>query len=606
MIDSRTTAQETTPRERRIHLFAAIVGGGMLLALLSCFFMSHYLKRGFPYNTFLVNVDDLFMDFFNVNHDGADLNPYPSQIQYPPFAMLLARCFCFGCDYSSAAQGQYRSPALAVRSTLPGLINYLILAAIFLAFYFTDIYRQIRTGNRPRDFLLAAVIAASFPALFLLDRGNYAMVCYLFLAGFVSCYQRNRFVANLCLALAISCKLHPLLFLVVLAADRRWRDCATVLAWTVALNLGALLFFQGGVWTNLQLFTANLFTHFGGFHDMFLDSALNISFSNLIRIPFMVFRGRPPHLLGTVYPLFVLLLLAGLVYGVCKERLLWKRMLLVVLAMIGLPGLSSDYNLVFLLPVLLLYFQETTEVRGEDYFYLVCAGLLFIPKHYFVLGVGGDPPFYVLTPQAFLTPLLMLVLFLKVVVPRTLPLVLGASGTVVLCAAVVCIWGERIPLRDPLSPPPGLAACQEVSIKGVDGWWVLPEGLKVVGPASVFQQRPVVRLRGLNLTKDYLGGKLPAVKARLVLPNLPPQSIPATLVIEGDEYVLTAKASLPPAAETIPIRVEFSFASWFVPKEVIPGNRDPRHLVLVTPFSLALLPATAMSDAPNPAEEPAE
>src|SRR5262245_1315524 len=40
---------------RRVTLFAKVVVAGMALALAHSFFMTHFLQRGYPHNTFLVS-----------------------------------------------------------------------------------------------------------------------------------------------------------------------------------------------------------------------------------------------------------------------------------------------------------------------------------------------------------------------------------------------------------------------------------------------------------------------------------------------------------------------------------------------------------------------
>jgi hypothetical protein len=227
--------------------------------------------------------------------------------------------------------------------------------------------------------------------------------------------------ANLFLALAISSKLYPAVFLLLLASDRRWRDCVAVIAITIAINLVALLFFQGGVWENARMFVGNVLMAaraeglLTGRFPPVMDAAWSISFCNLLRVPCALFlHCRPPYM-SYYYPVFALGIIAALACALRCEQVFWKRVLIVTIAAVGLPSISNDYNLIYLVIPLLLYLHERTPFCNEDYFYLATLGLLFVPKHYYILDWIGV---HVMSVQAFLNPLILLVIFVKVVWPH--------------------------------------------------------------------------------------------------------------------------------------------------------------------------------------------
>jgi hypothetical protein len=559
---------------RRVALFAKIVVVGMALSLVVTFILTHYLHLGFPYTTFLVGASDCCMDFFNVNCYSYNLDPYSTRVPYPPFAILLARAFSCGFDY--AAHGP-----IAAQASLAGRLSCLALLGAFGGFFCTVVYRGIRTGNRARDLQLALVLCLSYPVLFLLDRGNYLMVAFAGVFGFIHWYEHKPWLANFCLAVAISVKIYPLLFVLLLANDRRWRDCATVLALTAALNFGALLMFKGNMVTNAHLFLRNLLAFSQGFPTVIDDGAWNLSFTNLIRMPYVMFMQRGPHNLLQYYPLFTLAVLGLVLYALRTERIFWKKVLIVTIAQIQVPGYSADYNLVYLVIPLLLYFREKGELSREDYFYIVCAGLLFVPKGYHVLGLKE---LLVLTSQGFLNPLLLLALFLKVVLPRSGKFVLGAGG-LVFAAGTACCCG-------PVSDVPFILPHPYLGMKGIDGDWLLREGFTLTAPTDFLRQRPVICARGRNLSQTLLGGKLPGLKATLIIPKRRRTTVPGSLVPDGGDYVLTVNLAHCDLPEGRPAEIQISFHGWFVPKQ-LGLNEDARKLVIPGPYSLTLLPAPA-------------
>ncbi|HVS34640.1 MAG TPA: glycosyltransferase family 87 protein [Gemmataceae bacterium] len=403
--------------KRRVTLFVRIVAAGMVLALAHSFVMTHFLQRGYPYNTFLVGVRNQFMDFFNVNYNSYDLNPYPRLTPYPPFAMLLARGFACGFDYAAGP--------LAARDSPAGRLSYGILAGGFCVFLFALVWRGVRTGNRSLDVKLLAALFVSYPILFVLDRGNYVMAAFVCLFGFIHFYDKRRFLCVVCLALAISIKLYPAVFLLLLAADRRWRDAAWVVGLTLVINVASFPFFRGGLIPNAEQFLRNVFLFAPAktvFSPMW-DACWSLSFCNLFRVPYVVFLHRAPDGLPYYYPAIELAAIGALILALRRERTFWKRVLAATIAMICVPSFSQDYNLVYLIIPVLLYFRQSAEFRWQDYFYLASLGLLFTPKAYYVFEVVD---LNALTPQAFLNPLLLLGLFLALTAPRIFKSSVGA------------------------------------------------------------------------------------------------------------------------------------------------------------------------------------
>src|SRR5262249_22281198 len=152
--------------------------------------------------------------------------------------------------------------------------------------------------------------------------------------------------------------LYPVLFLLLLAADRRWRDAAAVVALALLVNLASLLCFHGGVVTNAELFLRNVLIFSRGYGNVVTDSAWNLSFANLLRVPHSAFLNRYPRHLAYSYPVLVAVLLAGLFRALRAERVFWKRVLAVTVAQIAIPGISPDYNLIYLFIPLLLYLRK--------------------------------------------------------------------------------------------------------------------------------------------------------------------------------------------------------------------------------------------------------
>jgi hypothetical protein len=390
-------------KERRVRILAHLVGLGMLLALLGVFYLGHYCQLGYPHNTFLLATEDRFMDFFNVNCFSDGLNPYytPKLSSYPPFAILVARAFAVGFEY-------WRLGSVAARGSVAGVLSFSLLASGFLVFYFRVIHRTVGRGPWPTGWKLALILGCNYPLLFLLDRGNYLMLAFVFLFGFVHFYRSRPGLANVCLAVAIALKIHPAIFLLLLISDRRWRDCVAVVGLTALLNLPALALFRGGYLDNLGQFLHNVLLFSGGYNSFMQDSAINLSFSNLLRVPFGLFWEDHAANLKYGKLAIALAVVIGLAWLLRSRAPYWKKIFALFITQMGLPQYSPDYNLICLVIPLLLYLEEAGAFRRSDYGVLVCVGLLFVPKTY---GALSSPNLYHITPQAFLNPLLLLALF---------------------------------------------------------------------------------------------------------------------------------------------------------------------------------------------------
>ncbi|HTW92111.1 MAG TPA: hypothetical protein VMH22_10430, partial [bacterium] len=97
-------------------------------------------------------------------------------------------------------------------------------------------------------------------------------------------------------------------------------------------------------------------------------------------------------------------------YVTFVERELWKRTALLVIAMLLLPPLSTEYKLIHLLIPLFLFVNSTEQSRA-DAIYALLFGLLLIPKDYYLfpksISDSGVPDISI---AIFLNPAIMLLM----------------------------------------------------------------------------------------------------------------------------------------------------------------------------------------------------
>jgi hypothetical protein len=133
-----------------------------------------------------------------------------------------------------------------------------------------------------------------------------------------------------------------------------------------------------------------------------------------------------------------------------------------------------------------------------------------------------------------------------------------------------------------------------LAIQGDSEGWVTSAGMSLKGSTNVLRRWPIVELSGANTGQKYLG-RLPRVKAELLLPNRDPRPVDAVLTSSNDQYRLLLRAPTDVPPDT-PAELRLSFDCFFVPAR-IGMNPDRRELVIQTPSSISC------KAAPAPAEQ---
>ena len=385
-----------SPAQQRTVVFCGVLLAGMLAAL-AVMVLNLLLKRAYyPAVTFLFDPRYRFGDFYDVASFAArGLDVYAQTgPNYFPFFMVLLLPLKY----------------LPVQAALWGV------SGVFVAFYAWLAYR-LMPPMPCKPAWVAVFTVCSFPLLLALDRGNVEMLLFIVCGLFIYCYQKGYLkTAGLWLALAINMKLYPAVFLVLFAADKKYRE----LLLTLCLTAG---FFALGYWLTGA---GNKLGHNLAFFAMFYQQrpfGLQFSHSlmNIVRVPaFMSLDGGGPDTWGPFtqfsaeislpYMLFVLALFAVIcLYVVFLNPPRWKAVLLLTLAEIGFPFVSGDYTLVHLaLPALLLLAAPGRQMRQTGV--CVLLALLFIPMNFWSHTYYMTHYAMVLNAGSLVRPLLIVVL----------------------------------------------------------------------------------------------------------------------------------------------------------------------------------------------------
>ena len=387
---------------RKLDLLLAITLCGFVFSVAYYFYRGVYLGQNWPYNSPFYDPTDHFNDFYNQVLFGRDMQTVAHESNYMPVANVYARLFDF----------QSRSMSYAL---------FLIAPVLCLA------WCTVRSMNglpalRKLTYVIG-IFFISYPFLTAVDRGNFDLHIFVYVALFIFFYQQPsswaKGLAAFCLAVAIAFKAYPVLFAVLYFKERRYRELALAGTLTVAITLLAAVP-EGGIVKALCGFFGNVGE--ASIIDVRLTGRFNLSLFNAGRLVWKALE-MPAALrwFTAAYTPFSIALLV-LVCGQAARRSLplWRSATALACAMCFIPKISYDYRLLMLIVPLCLFIGANTPMTRWNTIVCVVFGLLLIPKGQIILyfkpnlGPWGHG---VVTPASLINPLLLLALTTLVLFP---------------------------------------------------------------------------------------------------------------------------------------------------------------------------------------------
>jgi hypothetical protein len=373
-------------RESKIALMTTVILAGFIAAV--GFHYLFYPEAVYPYNTFLFRPGDRFNDFLGSVYRIA-LNPYrvlQSNYSQFPFDYFVGRIF----------------------TLFDPIIAFGLILSIYAGSFIDFCIYYLKVPSKLLSFQNTIIVFLSYPCLMALDRANLTFLGFIFVVIFLILYLCQSKWALLFLALAISLKITNGVFLILILADKKYRDMIVTGLATGLITLCSYAILPGGIilnikgnLTNLHLYTI---TYVMGDEGLFFGHSL----FGAIKYLYIVFNQKlltPQIVTGLMQPylyVVVILFCAIVVYIFFIEKVLWRKLLLLVLPMLLFPYVSADYNLLYIfLP--LFYLINHAERSSWDWFYMILLALLIIPKDYFRLNLLPE-----VNMAALVNPLIML------------------------------------------------------------------------------------------------------------------------------------------------------------------------------------------------------
>ena len=354
-------------RENKIRCLSLVLTIGFIASTFFQYFQAMFWGKAYPKNTYLpapvTRYGDLYAvldqwKHFHFSGVGYGLSYFPS-------TYLLIAPFAKFPPYGA-------------------LIVFLTLFTLFTVIY---VYLNIRTDDRLESLQNTLICAlTSYPFLFTYHTANVEMFVFMFLCLFIHFYREKRWMLSTwCLAMPLSMKAFPGVFLVLYFSDRKYREIALTLLWTAVLSLVPLLIFDGGIRSGFGAYLSRLKASQDMYKQLMIISTAGLHYGHsalgairILTAPYF------PAMKSVMLPylLFAATVFLALVFYLVRvETEFWKKVALLVIAMNVLPYTSTDYKLMHLFIPLFLFIDQS---KGDkfDIPYILLFSLLLIPKNY--------------------------------------------------------------------------------------------------------------------------------------------------------------------------------------------------------------------------------
>ena len=327
---------------------------------------------------------DTFMDFFNSIVNTYN-NPYDAKVIYPAVCSLIFRLILLiirPMDFDSAISNPDKSaqmPYLKMYQSF--MMAYVIFAVIVIVLFFLALGALMKNRSNGEKSLMALFCLFSAPFLFLIERGNILVLSLVFSMLFVAYYDHEnralREIALICLAFAISIKIYPAVFGVILLNEKKYKELVRAVIYTLIVFFLPFVFF-GGI-EGVSKFIKNLSSTSS-------KSSLGIN-RQLSFQKFPIYLG---HLFGSraqwwtaVGKIMMVVFSAVGAFSLLVSKSRWKTCAICACMVVGVPAMSSRYTLTFLIIPIILMLMEEKENKWFSYLCLgIMSAILFVKPIY--------------------------------------------------------------------------------------------------------------------------------------------------------------------------------------------------------------------------------
>ena len=380
----------STNKKELFHYFLVFYVAELFFVMIS---IVGYLKNGVLPLPFWDDANDSFMDFFHVNYWALHSGRYSEWGSiYPPLSFVIGKLVTPANCHNVLNGFELRDCSLLS-------ILMLIVIYVFGVFIFVKTVLKCLCINSEQKeplliFCISTAVILSFPSLFAIERGNYLLICFVFLS--LSLVNKNSWISGGFISFAILLKpyLAPLLAAPLL--KKRYKYVAGITIFSLIVNIFTAYLLSD---PNAFLFIKNILVTKGigisSLYEAITSTTSVASWLKLIKNP-GIFRYIGDT--STVYLLLAFYVIATLYIVVIGCILYFVKkycdaiseielsLIFILLVMIAVDGVGS-YGLLLILPYLIYFLLQNsgnvTSLKTKMYFFLIA--MLYLPAD---IGIG--------------------------------------------------------------------------------------------------------------------------------------------------------------------------------------------------------------------------
>lgn len=285
------------------------------------------------------------------------------------------------------------------------VILWMILIIVSIIFLVCVIYKIKEGSVRDRLWFTACGIF-TFGSLYAIERTNLVLLCvpliFLFLYWKDSENKLCAEIALLCLALAAGIKLYPAVFGILLISDKQYYKAFRTMIYGLFTTIGPIICF-GGIEAAVNYKNAIVqFSESNGF-----GTLNSMSLQTIFKSICTCLGISNNKMVFNVQYVSYLFLVVGIVLAWAVQTK-WKKILVLTLIMILVPGTSFYYSLFFLLIPFTYFINECSGNAGvKNNIYFSFFIIMLVPFYTSVLDIVPDSK---LPLSAFIRQLSILVM----------------------------------------------------------------------------------------------------------------------------------------------------------------------------------------------------
>lgn len=392
------------------------------IIIITLYYVSRY-NFNLPINEFRVGFTyDNFWDFYFAIKTYVEGNFANSGAGYFPLTYLISKTFSI-VSYSQV------EPFLISNRLIGWYFVYLLIFLSPTILFIKNIKKTLGFDFE-QTFIVVFFILTSYPFLFIIERGNYVLISYFFLSLFVLFFKESKSnAAVIFLTFLINLKVLNFIYIIFLIKYLRnkWK---VFVATSVTINILSLIYLFKFDFSKWLLFKISFLAPLQGiFPSLFPESFVvtdggrlqGMSFVDNIRLLVVTLINNNRMNATTNIPSIELILtLIGIGIAVfyfyrARNQTNWREDLLVLSTLpLAFHSGSADYNLLLVMPIVLLYVEEplnefSTKILKYTALFMMLSGGLII----MLMSLGPDSPIYLsISLRSFFIPFSVISLLL--------------------------------------------------------------------------------------------------------------------------------------------------------------------------------------------------